>query len=99
MLAGDRKVMVLISYDIADDRKRAKFAKYIKRFGYRLQYSVYEIENSDRILNNIITDIENKFSKQFDESDSIIIFKLSSSCQMITYGYQSHANDSLIIVT
>lgn len=91
--------MVLISYDIADNKKRAKFAKYIKRFGHRLQYSVYEIDNSERILNNIITDIENNFSKKFDESDSIIIFKLSAGCQTISYGYQSHANDSLIIVT
>lgn len=91
--------MVLISYDITNDKKRAKFAKYIKRFGYRLQYSVYVIENSDRILDNIITDINNNFSKTFDESDSIMIFKLSAGCQTVSFGYQSHANNSLILVT
>lgn len=40
--------MIIISYDISDDRKRSKFSKYIKRFGHMLQYSVYEIDNSDK---------------------------------------------------
>ena len=49
--------MVIISYDISNDKKRNKFSKYIKRFGKRMQYSVYEIDNSERILENIICDI------------------------------------------
>ena len=52
------------------DRKRTKFSKYIKKFGHRLQYSLYEIDNSDRILNNIITDIKNRFEKEFDQTDA-----------------------------
>lgn len=40
--------MIIISYDIFDDRKRSKFSKYIKRFGHMLQYSVYEIDNSEK---------------------------------------------------
>ncbi len=74
--------MVLISYDISNNKKRAKFQKYILKFGHRLQYSVYEIENSERILNNIITDINNKFLKIFDQNDSVYIFQLSSSCKI-----------------
>ena len=74
--------MIIISYDIFDDRKRSKFSKYIKRFGHMFQYSVYEIDNSERILNNIIADINNKFLKMFDQSDSVYIFQLSSSCKV-----------------
>ena len=33
---------------------RTKFAKYIKKYGYRLQYSVFEITNSKNVLKNII---------------------------------------------
>ena len=53
-------IMVIISYDISNDKKRAKFNKYIRKFGHMLQYSVYEIDNSERILKNIITDINNR---------------------------------------
>ena len=90
--------MIIISYDISDDKKRAKFCRYIQRFGHRLQYSVYEIENSERILNNIITDINNKIKKSFDQSDSVYIFQMSASCKVTKFGYAENEDDSLIII-
>lgn len=90
--------MIIISYDISSDKKRRRFQKFIEKFGHRVQYSVYEIENSDRILNNVITQIENKFMKQFDESDSVILFMLSSSCKTIRYGFAEHEEQELLIV-
>lgn len=91
--------MILISYDISDDKKRTKFAKYLSKFGHRIQYSVFEIENSERILRNIIADLNNKFMKIFDEQDSVYIFKLSPNCDIIKYGYAKHEDDDVIIVS
>ncbi len=90
--------MVIVSYDISDNKKRAQFTKYLKRFGYRLQYSVFRIQNSKRILNNMIQDIENRFSKEFDDSDSIYVFHLSNTCEIKKYGYASHEDNDLIVV-
>lgn len=90
--------MIIISYDISNDKKRAKFNKYIRKFGHMLQYSVYEIDNSNKILNNIIADINNKFIKVFDETDSVYIFKLSETCQTIKFGYARHEDEELLIV-
>lgn len=90
--------MVLISYDISNDKKRTKFSKYLSRFGHRLQYSVFEIENSNKILENIISDINNKFLKTFDQTDSVYIFKLSANCETIKYGYAANENSTLLIV-
>jgi CRISPR-associated protein Cas2 len=90
--------MVIISYDIADDKLRTRFSKYLCRFGHRIQYSVFEIENSNKLLNNIISDIENKHSKHFTEADSVYIFKLSSSCEVLRYGYAKHEEGDIIIV-
>lgn len=90
--------MIIISYDISDNKKRAKFSKYIQKFGHRLQYSVYEIENSERILNNIVTDLNNKFVKQFDQTDSVYVFQLSSPCKVTKYGYAKNEDQDLIIV-
>ena len=64
-----------------------------------LQYSVYEIENSDRILNNIITDLNNKWLKEFDQSDSIYIFQMSNSCKIHKYGYAKNEDRDLIVVS
>lgn len=91
-------IMVIISYDISNDKKRAKFNKYIRKFGHMLQYSVYEIDNSERILKNIITDINNRWLKVFDETDSVYIFHLSNSCEIHKFGYARHEDSDLLII-
>lgn len=90
--------MIIISYDISDDKLRTKFSKYLSRFGHRIQYSVFEIENSNKLLNNIICDIENRYAKRFSDMDSVYIFKLSSSCEVIRYGYAKHEEEDILIV-
>ena len=90
--------MILISYDIKDDKLRTKFSKYIKRFGNRVQYSVYEIENCDRILKNIVADINNRFMNRFSEADSILIFKLSKTCEVVRMGYAKHEESDIILI-
>ena len=94
----DSQLMVIISYDISDDKLRTKFSKYLSRFGHRLQHSVVEIDNSTRILNNIITDLKNKYERAFSQSDSVIIFKMSSSCEIIRYGYAKNDEKDFIII-
>ncbi len=47
--------MFLVVYDIADDKLRTRFSKYLSQYGRRLQYSVFEIANSDRVLGNILS--------------------------------------------
>ncbi|OQB16054.1 MAG: CRISPR-associated endoribonuclease Cas2 [Firmicutes bacterium ADurb.Bin193] len=90
--------MILLSYDISNDKKRSRFAKYIKKYGHRLQYSVYEIDNSPRILDNVITDIRNKFEKSFDQSDSIYIFKLNPMCETYKFGYAKNEDNDVILI-
>ena len=91
--------MVLISYDISNNKKRTKFSKFLSKFGHRIQYSVFEIENSEKILNNIIAEITNKYSKRFDQSDSVYIFKLSASCEVQRYGYAKNELEDLLVVS
>ncbi len=90
--------MIIISYDIANDKLRTQFSKYLCRFGHRIQYSVFEIDNSNKLLKNILCEIENQFSKRFGEADSVYIFKLSTSCQVTRYGYAKHEEEDVIIV-
>ena len=66
--------MILISYDIQNDKLRTKFAKYIKKYGYRLQYSVFEITNSKNVLKNIMCEITNMFEQKFGQGDSAVSY-------------------------
>ena len=90
--------MIVVSYDISDDKLRAKFSKYLSKFGHRLQYSVFEIDNSTRILNNIVSDLKNKFEKSFTQSDSVIIFRMSSSCEVLRFGYAKNDEEDFFLI-
>ena len=91
--------MVIVRYDISNDKLRTKFAKYLSRFGHRLQYSVFDIDNSERIVDNIVNDLKNKYEKSFSQEDSVIIFKLSSSCEVLRFGYAKNDEKDFIIIS
>ena len=90
--------MIVVSYDISNDKLRTKFAKFLSKFGHRLQYSVFEIDTSERLLNNIEAEVKNNFERKFSDSDSIMIFRLSNSCKITRYGYAKHDNDDIIMI-
>lgn len=90
--------MVIISYDISDDKKRTRFSKYLSKYGHRIQYSVFEIDNSEKILRNIMADIENKFMKTFSQEDSVYIFMMSASSEVKRYGYAKNEESDLKII-
>lgn len=46
--------MVIVSYDISDDLIRSRFQRMLTKNGaIRLQYSVYEVVNTKRVIENI----------------------------------------------
>ena len=91
--------MFFVSYDFEDNHKRAKFAKFLKKFGRRIQYSVYEIKNSSRVLRNILSEIELKYKKNFSGADSVIVFYLCESCQkkIKRYGYTANEESDIVV--
>ncbi len=90
--------MILISYDISDDKLRNKFSKFLIKYGRRLQYSVFEIDNSKRMLNNIMCEIKNGFEKKFNQSDSVIIIETSENCKITRFGYAKNEENDIIIM-
>lgn len=90
--------MILVAYDIADDKLRSKFAKYLSKHGYRLQYSIFQIKNSKRVLALVSSEIKNNFEKKFTQTDSIMIFNLSENCKITKYGYAKNDDDTLIVI-
>lgn len=88
--------MLIISYDIQNDKTRTKFAKMLTKNGaIRLQYSVYEINNTDRVLNNLKILIEEQFSKKFEGGDSVIIFD-ASAVKLKKYGNALHRDTDIV---
>lgn len=88
--------MLVVSYDISNDKLRAKFAKTLEKQGaVRLQYSVYEINNTKRVLDNLVVRIENYYSKKFDGGDSVFIFETDSKTAL-KYGNAIHRDQDIV---
>ena len=60
---------------------------------------MFEIDNSEKIVNNIINDLKNEYEKSFSQEDSVIIFKLSSSCEVLRFGYAKNDEKDFIIIS
>lgn len=72
-------VIVIVSYDISDDKKRRQVVKILEQFGERVQYSVFEcILHKAKLgsLKRILRDID------LEEGESIIIYTIKTAKYM-----------------
>ncbi len=90
--------MLIVAYDISDNKLRTRFAKFLSKFGYRLQYSIFEIKNSKRILSIVEAEIKADFEKEFKQTDTVMIFNLSKQCTITKYGYAKNDDEDLIMI-
>lgn len=90
-------MMYLVLYDIESDKIRTRFSKFLEKYGRRLQYSVFEIQNSARILENIKTDIVNKFASRFDQGDSVLIYAVPDAACVGRFGYPVNEESDLVV--
>ena len=90
--------MLLVAYDISNTKLRTQFSKFIKKFGYRLQYSVYKIKNSEKMLQKISLEIKMNYEKKFTAADSILIFKIpeNSKPNTIKFGYAKNEDTGIL---
>lgn len=91
--------MYIVTYDFQNDKKRTKFSKFLKKFGRRIQYSVFEIRNSKRVLQNITTEIDAVYKPNFTNADSILILSVCEACKkrVTRYGYANNEESEVVV--
>lgn len=88
--------MIVISYDIKNDKTRSHFSKLLQKNGaIRLQYSVYEVVNTIRIFDNMLILIEDFVKRHLTGADSIIIFDVNS-VKLRKYGNAIHRDVDVV---
>ncbi len=70
-------MLIVVSYDVIDNKKRTKLAKKLCDFGIRVQYSVFEC----RLNKSQLKEMRKESLKFIDEEkDSLRIYKICSDC-------------------
>lgn len=88
--------MLVISYDIKNDKVRTQFSKMLQKHGaIRLQFSVYEVVNTQRIFDNLSLLIDEFAKKNLTGADSVIVFDVNS-VKLKKYGNAIHRDTDIV---
>ncbi|NMA02398.1 MAG: CRISPR-associated endonuclease Cas2 [Clostridia bacterium] len=77
-----RKYLVVIIYDIVDNKRRVAFAKYLLGFGVRVQKSAFECILPSAKYEKLVRGIP----KLIAEEDQIRVYKLTSNADIKVWG-------------
>lgn len=66
-------MLILVSYDIADNKRRNKIAKTLLDYGERVQYSVFECNLNQKLQNTLLKELKKIIN---DEKDSVRIYPM-----------------------
>ena len=89
--------VIIVAYDISNNKVRAQFSKFLEKYGVRVQFSVFEIQNSKRIMDIVKNGIEDRFKNKFEQSDSIYIFTANHK-NTIRYGSANLLDNDMIFI-
>ena len=90
----DSRVYVLIIYDIIDNKRRLKLAKYLNGYGFRVQKSSFEAKLTKSKYNQMI----NGIGKYATNEDSIRIYKIIGKGQVTVLGKDYKIADEEVII-
>ena len=91
-----KKVFVLIIYDIIGNSRRAKFAKQMAGYGFRVQKSAFEALLEESQLHKL----EQEITKYINvEEDSVRLYRMTGYGEVRLYGQNTkiEAEDVMII--
>lgn len=88
------KFLVLIIYDIVDNKRRNKMAHYLESFGFRVQKSAFEAILNKKLYENLLSGIK----RYTDADDNIRIYKIKGHGEIKTFGNSISIKEEEVIV-
>jgi CRISPR-associated protein Cas2 len=90
-------MFLLVSYDVADDRRRLKVAKVLTNYGQRVQKSVFECDLDDRRGLKLKQEVDRLIDH---EEDSVRYYTLCPRCRRAVEvsGWGAVSEDDEVII-
>lgn len=91
---NDNKKLVLVIYDITDNKRRYRFVKMMEKYGLRVQKSAFEgiLDNSHYM--NLISLIP----KHIDDTDNVRVYRLPIKGDVKAWGSGISEQEEVIII-
>jgi len=72
---------ILLTYDVADTKQRTKIATLLEAYGVRVNYSVFELDISKKMLSKL----SSKIDKLSQKNDSIRVYRFDQNTIELSY--------------
>ena len=91
---GEKEMLTLVAYDIADEKRLARIARVCEDFGVRVQYSLFECRLDEAEFTRFWLRL---LSKMNQNEDRIVAYKIDARCakQTMTAGRMVCAEKAL----
>jgi len=89
-----RKYLVVVIYDIIDNNRRARFAKYLLGFGERVQKSAFECILTSAKYDVLLSGIPQYITKE----DFVRVYKLAGNTDIKIWGNIPLMEDEEVII-
>jgi CRISPR-associated protein Cas2 len=90
-----KKMYILIIYDIVDNKRRYRFAKKMKGYGFRVQRSAFEAFTTDALYRKLLKEVPRIINI---ELDSVRIYRVRDTDDVELIGKNIRIEDSDVIV-
>lgn len=89
-----RKYLVVIVYDISDDKRRTRMAKFLNGYGLRVQRSCFECILDITLYKKLINEIE----KYISDDDLLRVYRLTGNMEVKTWGILGKLEDEGFVI-
>lgn len=92
----EKKIYILVIYDIVNNKRRTAFAKKMSGYGFRVQKSAFEAMISEKLYRKILEEIPSYIDKA---EDSVRIYRMIGHGEVTLFGTNvSIENEEVIII-
>lgn len=90
-----KKMYILIIYDIVNNRRRYRFAKKMKGYGFRVQRSAFEAMVSEALYRKLLKEIPRIIDA---EADSVRVYRIREQSEVDLFGKNISIKDNDVII-
>lgn len=94
IISKEKKYLVLIIYDIVDNKQRTKFSKELEKYGFRIQKSAFEAKLTKKQYNSLLSMIP-QYTK---DNANIRVYRLQGYGDVKSWGGNKEVYDEEVII-
>ncbi|NHM16474.1 CRISPR-associated endonuclease Cas2 [Eggerthellaceae bacterium zg-887] len=85
---SENRYYVLILFDISNQKKYRALVKILKRYGLRIQKSVFEAQLKTPQIRDLVLSIEALMGSErfYDPGDNVRVYKIAGNCDVVAFG-------------